>query len=36
MTFRAKKFTDSEGRMYFTGLKEGDIITAIDGISVTF
>lgn len=29
MTFRAKKFTDSEGRMYFTGLKEGDIAPTV-------
>ena len=29
MEFRAKKFTDSQGRMYFTGLKDGDIAPTV-------
>ena len=29
MEFRAKKFTDKEGKMYFTGLKDGDIAQTV-------
>lgn len=29
MDFRSKKFTDAEGRMYYTGLKKGDIAESV-------